>query len=67
MQDPPPAASILLIEDDAGDVRLIEEFIADFGKDAFALEHAPTLDEGLKRLGRGAVDAVLVDMNLPAA
>jgi sigma-B regulation protein RsbU (phosphoserine phosphatase) len=56
---------VLLIEDNAGDSRLIREFIAESGGRAFEVEWAKRLDAGLERLARGDISVVLLDLSLP--
>jgi len=55
---------ILLIEDNPGDVRLIQLML---GKSElkYSLEHAATLYDGLAKLEENAFDIALLDMNLP--
>jgi len=56
---------ILLIEDNAGDARLIRELLADDHGTTFELYWEQSLADGLERLERDAVDAILVDLGLP--
>lgn len=56
---------VLLIEDSAGDARLIREFITESGGRAFEVEWAKRLDAGLERLARGDISVVLLDLSLP--
>src|SRR4051794_31354635 len=56
---------VLLIEDNAGDARLIRELLADAVGAPFALACAGRLTTGLERLARGGIDAVLLDLSLP--
>ena len=67
---------VLLIEDNPGDVRLIEEMLAETvgrvgatpnrgASETSGLRHADRLEEGLRRLGDGGVDVVLLDLGLP--
>ena len=56
---------VLLIEDNAGDARLIQESLAEATDDPFDLETADTLAGGLQRLSAGGVDAMLLDLALP--
>ncbi len=56
---------ILLVEDNAGDARLLLEMITDIAKLEFDVEHVDRLEEGLKRLHAGIKDLVLVDLGLP--
>lgn len=58
---------VLLIEDNPGDGRLIQEFLSET-KDQpqkFDLELIDRLSDGLDRLQRGGVDIVLLDLSLP--
>ena len=63
MSDRP--ATVLLIEDNPGDARLIREMLAEGGGDRFKLECADRLSTGLERLAEGGVDIVLLDLGLP--
>lgn len=56
---------ILLIEDNPGDVRLIQEMLAGIKDVTFELECADSLQDGLKRLAGGDIDVVLLDLSLP--
>ncbi|MFI5223773.1 MAG: PAS domain S-box protein, partial [Nitrospirales bacterium] len=58
---------VLLIEDNPGDARLIQEMLKDTGKIDMRVEHAGTLKEGLKYVGdpEKPLDAVLLDLGLP--
>jgi PAS domain S-box-containing protein len=56
---------VLLIEDNPGDVRLIQEMLAQSAQDGYQLECADRLSKGLKRLGMGGIDLVLLDLGLP--
>ncbi|HEY2545587.1 MAG TPA: ATP-binding protein [Candidatus Acidoferrum sp.] len=60
-----PRIKVLLIEDNPGDARLIQESLAEATDDPFDLETAETLAAGLTRLGAGGVDAMLLDLALP--
>jgi diguanylate cyclase (GGDEF)-like protein/PAS domain S-box-containing protein len=55
---------ILLIEDNPGDVRLIQEMLGKV-RNEYSIEHAGTLAEGIGKLGKGLFDVTLLDMNLP--
>lgn len=57
--------NVLLIEDNKGDARLLEEMLFDVGESAFKLIWADTLLTGLKYLKRGGVHLVLLDLGLP--
>jgi len=56
--------TVLLVEDNAGDARLIAELLGPSAGE-FRLEHVDRLALGLERLGRGGVDVVLLDLGLP--
>lgn len=64
-----PASSpirVLLVEDNAGDARLVREHLADVREgQAFALEAAPTLAQAVDSLARSRPDIVLLDLSLP--
>ena len=55
----------LLIEDNRGDVLLIERMLADRKGGTLRLEAASRLDEGLARIDQGGIDVVLLDLGLP--
>ena len=57
--------NILLIEDNPGDARLIREFLAEANAPGFNVECADRLLTGIRRLGEGGVDVVLLDLGLP--
>jgi len=56
---------VLLVEDNPGDARLIQEMLSEAGASAFALEQAARHSTGLERLAAGDIDAVLLDLGLP--
>lgn len=58
---------ILLIEDNLGDARLVQEHLVDApGKPPFTLDHAPSLAAAFNRLGEGTQpDVALLDLSLP--
>ncbi len=56
---------VLLIEDNPGDARLIREMLAQARGVIFDLEGADRLSAGLKRIGGGGIDIVLLDLSLP--
>jgi PAS domain S-box-containing protein len=62
MTDP---VKILLVEDNPGDARLIQETLAAGGSPAFAVEIVDRLATGLGRLQAGGIDIVLLDLALP--
>ncbi len=58
---------LLLVEDNPGDARLIQEMLKDVSTVDLQMEHAATLQDGLKYLGdpERPLDAVLLDLGLP--
>jgi diguanylate cyclase (GGDEF)-like protein/putative nucleotidyltransferase with HDIG domain len=58
---------VLLVEDNPGDARLIEELLRERGNGSFHLERVDRLDAGLERLSEGDVGLVLLDLSLPDA
>ena len=58
---------VLLIEDNPGDARLIQEMVvSEVGGAAFDLEHVGSLLTGLKHfVATGDIDLVLLDLGLP--
>ena len=56
---------ILLIEDNPGDVRLIQELLTESKYGIFTVISARRLSEGLDKLAKETVDLVLLDLNLP--
>ncbi|HEY4997822.1 MAG TPA: response regulator, partial [Usitatibacter sp.] len=60
-----PGRSVLLIEDNPGDARLIREMLAEEDAAAFQLVHADRLSRGIEVLAQKATDLVLLDLSLP--
>jgi len=60
-----PGKSVLLIEDNPGDARLIREMLADDPAQPFTLTHADRLSTGIEKLSHKAADLVLLDLSLP--
>ena len=56
---------ILLVEDNPGDARLIEEMLRESGSIQFELIHRSRLDEAMKCLEEISFDVLLLDLNLP--
>jgi len=56
---------ILLIEDNPGDARLIEEMLLEAEEPGFKLEWTERLSKGIERLSKGDIDIVLLDLSLP--
>ncbi len=58
-------STVLLVSDDAVDVELIERALAEPGGNRLRLERAGRLSEGVDRLRKEGIDAVLLDLFLP--
>ena len=56
---------VLLVEDNQGDARLIQEMLSEAGAAEFEIVHAEKLMEGLQRLIKERFDVVLLDLSLP--
>lgn len=56
---------VLLIEDNPGDARLIEEMLSEVDGTLFDMENVSRLSDGLTRIRKGGIDAVLLDLGLP--
>ena len=56
---------ILLIEDNPGDARLIQEMLNEAKRAPFKLEWRDKLSSGLQKLAENGVDVVLLDLGLP--
>ncbi len=63
MDDTP--LKILLVEDNHGDARLIQEMLSESRTIRFELAHKKSLDEALKCLEEASFDVVLLDLSLP--
>ncbi len=57
--------TVLLVEDNPGDARLIRESLTDLTGNTFNLETADRLATALLRLSAGGIDAILLDLALP--
>lgn len=57
--------SVLLIEDNPGDVRLVKEILAIEGEGQFSLTTADCLHDAISLLELKKFDAVLLDLQLP--
>ncbi|MCC2641169.1 MAG: putative Hybrid sensor histidine kinase, partial [Nitrospira sp.] len=56
---------ILLVEDHAGDARLLRELLSEADAERFTLVHVDRLDTGIRYLNLKAVDIILLDLSLP--
>ena len=61
----PDITTILLIEDNPGDARLLEEMLKEVQDCNCTIEHFRNLADGLGRLRQGGIDIVLLDLGLP--
>src|ERR1700674_5116171 len=59
------ALQVLLVEDNAGDARLLREMFSKERPDSFELTHLLRMSEAEIHLAKGEVDIVLLDMGLP--
>jgi signal transduction histidine kinase len=59
------ALRVLLVEDNAGDARLLREMFSKERPGSFELTHKTRMSEAEIHLARGGVDVVLLDMGLP--
>lgn len=60
------AIRVLLVEDNAGDARLLQEYLRESAPDV-SLERVETLAAGLARLSMLDIEAVILDLSLPDA
>jgi PAS domain S-box-containing protein len=56
---------ILLVEDNPGDIRLLQEYLKEGSACRFQVTQAGRLSMGLERLAEARFDAVLLDLSLP--
>jgi signal transduction histidine kinase len=61
------ALQILLVEDNAGDARLLREMFSTEKPGSFELTHFMRMREAMIHLAKGGVDIVLLDLGLPDA
>ena len=57
--------SILLIEDNAGDARLVQEYFHDSNLYSATLKRVENLENGLEILSKCEINIVILDLNLP--
>jgi diguanylate cyclase (GGDEF)-like protein len=60
-----PTINVLLIEDNPGDSRLIQESLEDVANASYCVTHVGRLGDGLRRLAEQSFDVVLLDLTLP--
>jgi signal transduction histidine kinase len=56
---------VLVVEDNAGDARLLQQMFAKEKMGSFQLTHMLRMSEALVHLAKGGVDIILLDMGLP--
>lgn len=61
----PDKINILLIEDNPGDVRLVQEILKETTEFTLNLLIAPNLSRGLKYIAAENLHVILLDLNLP--
>jgi signal transduction histidine kinase len=59
------ALQVLVVEDNAGDARLLQEMFSTEKPGSFELTHLLRMSEALIHLRKGGVDVVLLDLGLP--
>ena len=57
--------SILLIEDNPADERLIKEMLKEIKSFDYTISSADTLKEGIEQIQTGSFEIILLDLNLP--
>jgi signal transduction histidine kinase len=61
------ALQVLLVEDNAGDARLLREMFSKERADGFELTHLLRMSDAVLHLAKGGVDIALLDLGLPDA
>lgn len=61
---PGGSITILLIEDNPGDARLLREILSEANGAPISLMHASGLQEGMDHLAKGGIDGILLDLGL---
>ncbi len=56
---------VLLVEDNPGDARLVQEMLSNGGKDSYDITHLDCLSTALEQLTEAQPDVILLDLNLP--
>lgn len=56
---------ILLVEDNPGDARLLQEMLKDADASHYQLTHAERLADALQRISEDTFDVILLDLALP--
>ena len=58
---------ILLVEDNAGDVRLLRELLKPYGPNGYEITHRPSIRSAIEHLIAARTDIILLDLGLPDA
>jgi DNA-binding response OmpR family regulator len=61
----PPTRVLLLVEDNPGDVQLVNELLMDAERDSYEIVHAPMMSAAVDTLRARPVDVVVLDLRLP--
>ena len=61
------AMKIMVVEDNPGDARLVQEALDRYGEEKFNLVREATLHNAVRDLSEGEIDAILLDLTLPDA
>ena len=61
----PQLVRVLLVEDNPGDARLLQEYLSDGGQTYFQLVHESRMSSALQRLQQEPCDVLLLDLSLP--
>ncbi|HUP17218.1 MAG TPA: response regulator [Acidimicrobiia bacterium] len=61
------ATRLLLVEDNPGDARLLEEMLRESGSLQTQVTHVHSMREAEERLSNGSTDIILLDLGLPDA
>lgn len=56
---------VLLVEDNPGDVRLVNELLGDAPQETYEIVHVPLMSSAVNTLRTRAVDVVVLDLRLP--
>ena len=57
--------NILLVEDNAGDVRIIKELLKEASPLIFSITHTGSLEEAIQVISTNSFDSILLDLGLP--
>jgi signal transduction histidine kinase len=57
--------NVLLVEDNPGDKRIIQEMLQDARSMQYKIVNARRLDEAVKLIGKNNIDVAILDLNLP--